>query len=295
MFDNVRGMIVFAKVVEGGSFRAGARALGLSPSAVSTQISELEKRLGLALIYRTTRSFSMTPDGARLLEVARAVTSAAEKGLGELSQAANSPVGILRITAPAVLANDPFVSDIAAFADAFPGVALKLNFSDSRRDLVRDGFDLAIRMGLLKDSTLVARKLFAAPRALVCAPSYATKHSKPLDASDLEEWRFIGFEQRPEEVALVGPKGELVTIIGHTQIVVDDANAMRSLAIAGAGVASLLRNSITDDLREGRLTEVLAGWSLSAADAYADWPPNAPRAGLARQFVQFIGERAMKG
>lgn len=291
MFDQLRAMAIFAKVAEAGSFRGAARLVSLSPSVVSQQVSALEQRLGVALIYQSTRSFSLTSDGEQLLTSAQAMISAAEEGLSHFSSLSSEPVGVLRVTIPAILTATPIVDSLAAFADAYPGIALHLSFSDSRRDVIRDGFDLAIRMGWLKDSSLKAKKLGEASRRLVASPAYAAKYEKPESPADLEAWRFIRFEPRPDETELIHPKLGKATVIGETQISVDSSGVLRRLALAGAGLAELLAFDARLDLEAGRLVEILPTWRLPSPGVYAVWPPNAPRQSLARKLVRFLDER----
>lgn len=290
MLDQIRPLAIFAKVAEAGSFRAAARHVGLSPSVVSQQVAALEQRLGVALIYRSTRSFSLTPDGRQLLASAQAMVAAAEEGFSHFSNLSTEPVGVLRLTVPAILTASPVVSCLTAFADTYPGIALRLSFSDSRQDVIREGFDLAIRMGWLKDSALKAKKLGEVSRRLVSSPAYAAKHKKPASPADLEAWRFIRFEPRPDETELIHPKKGKATVLGEAQISVDSSGAMRHLVLAGAGLATLLTFDAKADLDAGRLVEILPSWRLPSPGIYAVWPPNAPRQSLARKLVMFLEE-----
>ena len=172
MLDQLRQIAIFAKTVDHGSFRAAARSLRLSPSVLSHHVTQLEQSLGTALIYRSTRKLSLTPDGERLLTAARAMLDAAEAGLQEVSNQRQQPSGMLRVTVPAVLAQSELVDRMANFATGYPNVRLSLDFSDVRRELIGDGFDVAIRMGWLEDSSLKARKLFDVDRRLVAAMCY---------------------------------------------------------------------------------------------------------------------------
>lgn len=291
MLDQIRALAIFAKVAEAGSFRAAARLVGLSPSVVSQQVAALEQRLGVALIYRSTRSFSLTQDGQRLLAPAQAMVAAAEDGLSHFSGLSTEPVGVLRVTIPAILTASPVINCLAAFADTYPGIALRLSFSDSRQDVIREGFDLAIRMGWLKDSSLKAKKLGEVSRRLVTSPTYAAKHRKPTSPKDLEDWRFIRFEPRPDETELIHPKLGKTTVLGEAQISVDSSGAMRHLALAGAGLATLLTFDAKADLEAGRLVEILPAWRLPSPGIYAVWPPNAPRQSLTGKLVAFLEEK----
>lgn len=179
MIDELRALAIFAKVVETGSFRSAANALKLSPSVVGHHVSRLEKRLGVALLYRSTRRLSLTHEGEKLFTSTKAMLSAAEKGLDSVAYHASEPTGKLNLTVPAMLTRSPLVSDIAAFAKEFPKVALSINFSDIQQDLIREGIDLAIRIGDLKDSALKSKRLFTMKRKLVVAPALMNEHKSP--------------------------------------------------------------------------------------------------------------------
>lgn len=288
MIDQIRDMVIFAKVAEAGSFRGAARTLGISPSVVSQHIANLELRLGAALIYRSTRSFSLTPDGEKLLPSAQAMLVSAEEGLSHFSDQSIEPVGVLRLSVPAVLQTGPFIENLAKFAELNPGIALRVNFSDARRDLIREGFDLAISMGWLADSSLKAKKLGKISRRLVASPDYVKRHKKPRSPSDLETWRIIRFEPTPDGIELEHPKKGKMIVQGEVQVSVDSAVAMHHLALTGGGLAMMLSFMADDDLKDGRLIEVLPAWRLSSPGAYAVWPPNAPRLGLSRKLVSFL-------
>jgi len=143
MIDRLRQMAIFAKTIDHGSFRAAAKELRLSPSVVSHHISQLEESLGVALLYRSTRKLSLTSEGERLLVAARNMLQAVETELVDLSSSANTPSGELRLTMPSVLSQSHFTDRIAAFSKAYPRITLSLDFSDTRRALIDDGFDLA--------------------------------------------------------------------------------------------------------------------------------------------------------
>src|SRR5262245_34282215 len=145
-------MAVFAKVVETGSVRSAARALGLSPSVVSHHVAQLEESLNVALLYRTTRQLKLTDEGAKLVSAARDVVAAAERGIEALAMDSEDPAGQLTVAMPASLIADALFADVAAFARAFPRVSLAIRFSDVQVDIIRDGIDVALRAGTLKDS-----------------------------------------------------------------------------------------------------------------------------------------------
>jgi len=289
MLDQLRQMAIFAKIIDHGSFRAAAKAMNLSPSVVSHQVSDLEKRLGTALIYRSTRTLSLTRDGERLLSSARTMIDAAENGLQSVSDQAREPSGELRITMPAVLARSKLVEQIADFSMANRNVQLSVDFSDTRKSLIGDGYDLAIRMGWLKDSALIARKLGSVDRRLVAAKSYLESRPRPVSPGDLIDWDWL--ELSP--VRAKNPKFQKaghkpVTLKPTSRISVNDAHALYQFARAGAGLAFTPDFLAEDDVSAGVMEYVLPGWHVEDIGIYAIWPQNAPKHGLTRCLVDHL-------
>jgi len=261
----------------------------LSASVVSHHVAQLEARLGTALLYRSTRRLSLTSDGEVLLASARDMIEAAEIGLRAVGDNAGEPSGVLRVTAPAVLAQSQFVDRIAAFANAFPRVELELDFSDLQRNVVRDGIDLAIRMGWLRDSALMARKLGEVERKVVAAQRYVARHKPPAKPADLEGWNWIEFSQVSLKVEFRRRGHRAVRLRPKSNIQVNDANALCRLACAGTGVAILPDFLVQRGLKDGTIEHVLPEWRVSSVGVFAVWPQNAPKGGLTARFVDFIG------
>lgn len=287
MLDQLRQMAIFAKTIDHGSFRAAAKAMKLSPSVVSHQVSDLERRLGTALIYRSTRNLSLTRDGERLLSSARTMIDAAENGLQSVSDQTREPSGELRITMPAVLARSKLVEQIADFSLANRNVQLSIDFSDTRKSLIGDGFDLAIRMGWLKDSALVARKLGSVHRRLVAAKSYLASRPKPVSPGDLSDWDWLELGQvgtRKTKFQKAGHK--TMTLKPASRISVNDAHALYHLARAGTGLAFVPDFLAEHDVSAGVMEHVLPDWHVEDIGIYAVWPQNAPKHGLTRYLVE---------
>lgn len=291
MLDQLRSLAVFAKVVEAGSFRAAARALALSPSVVSHHVAELEERLSVPLLYRSTRRLSLTPDGETLIVEARKMVDAAERGLDAVSGGSATPAGALRATAPAFLADTPLSRDIAAFSAAHPKVRLTLSFTDEPRDLLRDGLDLALRIGTLQDSTHITRKLGDMRRVLVGAPRYVSGRAAPRSPADLASWDHVLLSSRPAVMELSSGRQKTLAVPFTPRISVDSAAAIRELVIAGAGIAMLPEVTVRPELARGRLVELLPGWRLATMGVFAIWPHSAQRAGLTVRFVDFLAPR----
>ncbi|MBL8720642.1 MAG: LysR family transcriptional regulator [Myxococcales bacterium] len=289
MLDRLRSLAVFARVVDLGSFRAAARDLSLSPSVVSHHVRALEQALAVPLLYRSTRRLALTPDGEQVLAAAREMVDAATRGLDAAS--GRSPSGVLRLTAPAFLADTRLTHHLAAFAAEYPRVKLTVSFTDQPRDLLRDGLDLALRVGTLDDSTHKTRKLADLHRVLAGSPRYLERQKRPLTPEDLTTWDYVQLSTRPPEVALSAKGHKPVAFTFTPRIAVDSAAAMRALVLEGVGIATLPEVTVRADLARGRLVEPLPGWKPRTLGVHAVWPKNAPRAGLTARFVAFMADR----
>lgn len=291
MLDRLRALAVFAKVADVGSFRGAASALSLSPSVVSHHVAALEEQLGVPLLYRSTRRLALTPDGETLLSAARDMVAAAQRGLDALDGRTSTPAGELRLTAPAFLAETSFGRDLAAFSTAHPKVRLVVSFTDAPRDLLRDGFDLALRMGRLTDSSHKSRRVAEMRRALVAAPRYL-EGRQVHDLGALATLDVVHLSSRPPELTLTPPNGKrAVTVAVQPKVSVDSAAAIRELVLAGAGVAALPEVLVRADLSRGRLVELLPRHRLASMAVHAVWPHNAQRPTLTLRFVDFIEPR----
>jgi DNA-binding transcriptional LysR family regulator len=284
MLNELRALAVLAKVVEVGSFRGAARALSLAPSVVSHHVSELETRLGVPLIYRSTRKLSLTPAGARLASDARGMVEAAERGLDGVRAGGARPRGTLRVTLPAFLADSSVCGDLTEFSRAHPEVQIVASFNDAPHDLLRDGFDVALRIGTLENSGHRTRRLGVMHRVLVGVSAF---RSTPSDAERLP---FVHLASRPATIALTR-KGQEIAFRFVPTFSVDSAAAIRALLVAGAGVGTLPEVMVRDDLASGRLTEVLSGWRVQPVAVHAVWPSSPVRATLTHRFVEFLAPR----
>lgn len=299
MIDELRALAIFAKVVETGSFRSAAYEVNLSPSVVSHHISQLEAHLGVTLLYRSTRQLSLTQEGQTLFSAAKAMLQAAEHGLNAITYKSEEPSGKLNITVPAVLTRSELVKDIAAFAQTFPKISLLINFSDVKQNLIRDGIDVAIRIGGLKDSALKAKRLFDMKRKLVVAPAYMANRKKLHKPQDLLDWDWIGLKMRPNHKTFINKLGKTFKIDFNPRIIVDSVDAVCQLAIAGLGLATPPSFLVEEDIQQGYLIEPLSGWGIESLSVYAVWPPNASRESVTFRLIDFlemkISARSSKG
>lgn len=288
MLDQLRALVVFAETVETGSFREAARRLGVSPSVASYHVSQLEKKLGRTLLHRSTRRLSLTADGEELFATAREMLAVGKRGLDAVAQRGGKPVGRLRVTAPALLAETRFCEHVAAFARENPRVNLSIDFSERRSDLVAKGFDLALRIGRLEDSSLKARRLAEMSRCLVGSPGYVSERAAAMAPSDLRAWEWIHLAPVLPQCVLVGAGKQSVTLDYRPRIVVDSVTAMRNMALAGLGIAQLPDVLTRHEIGSGRLVEVMPRWRLPGVTVFAVWPASTTQPVMTKFFIDAI-------
>lgn len=254
--DRLDELAIFVAIVDGGSLAAAARKLRRSPPAVTRALAALEERVGARLLERTTRRSRPTEAGRRLLDQARSVLAGYGEAVREV--AAGAVRGVLRVTAPLVFGRRHVTPIVASFLDAYPGVRVELVLNDRNLDLVGDGFDVALRIGALGDSSLVVRRVGEVHRVLVASPSYLAGHAPLRAPRDLVrhdviftasrqgplEWRFAG--GAPEHVVRLVPR-----------LIVNEVDAMLLAVRAGRGLGRPLSYQVADDLASGALVRLL--------------------------------------
>jgi DNA-binding transcriptional LysR family regulator len=290
MIEKLRSLAIFATVVDQGSFRAAARELGLAPSRISQTVSDLEKELGITLLYRSTRQQSLTQEGEVLYRKVRDMLNAAESGLDAISPMSDEPVGNLRVTVPAFLVATGLMDTLAQYAKQHPKVSLNLHFSDRPQDLIKDGYDVAIRAGWLQDSDLLARNVGSSDRLLVASPDYYDSKPVPTEPSDLDPWNWVRFLMRPKQTEMTSPKGETVTVVGQSHVSVDSAVALNEFALRGLGLTELPEHLARRGIESGDLIHVLPEWTLRPLGVHAVWPDRSRRESLTLSFVRFLAE-----
>ncbi|MDY0928858.1 LysR family transcriptional regulator [Enterobacter sp. CFBP8995] len=265
--DDFRQREAFLAVVRAGSFSAGARALGRDVSVISRRIAALEKRLGIRLIERTTRRIRPTEEGRRYrqkIELADELLREAEE---EARALAARPAGTIRLTVPASFGRRWVAQALPGFLKAYPDIRIVLHYSDRYVDLLGDNFDMAIRIGVLTDSRLIARKLADTSRILCVAPSYLDHHPALTHPQDLRKHDCLGFtpmhswpEWRLEK------EGQQIAVPVQTRYESDEMDALILAAQSGMGVALAANWLVQKELAEGTLVPVLADWQAIGED-----------------------------
>ncbi|MEX0528767.1 LysR family transcriptional regulator [Raoultella terrigena] len=288
MIDDIRYLIVFAKIVEAGSISGGAEALGLTTATASTHLSKLERNLGSALLYRNTRKLSLTHDGASLLETANSMLELYEKGFIEFKQRSISTTNKLHISLPAVFINSEFTRHPADFIKEYPDVYLNISYSDTRKDIIADSIDVAFRIGELPDSSLKARHLFVLPRRVVASKKFLSNYPPVNHPDDLEKMPWIGLSMRQNSREFRHKNGEVALIKYTPTVYVDNVEAAYTLAKQQVGLAAPPCYLSQEDITREEMQEVLPDWSLEPLKVYAIWPSNISTSSIAYTLINKI-------
>jgi len=290
--ESLAGMALFIKVIESKSFTDAAEQLGISPSAVSKQISRLEDRLGVQLLQRTTRRIGLTEAGAAFYERAARIMSEVEEAEALVTTLEKAPRGLLRVAVPMVLGQMHIAPAIAPFLARYPEMQLELVFSDRTVDLIEEGLDLAIRLDELPDSSLVARRLAPNRRVLCGAPAYFARRPMPRTPQDLARHNCLtyGAHHPQREWYFKAPGGRhAVQVRGNFQS--NHAEALRQAALGGLGLAMLPTFLVGSDLSAGLLLPLLSEYVSSDTAIHAVYPHHRHLSPKVRAFVDFLSER----
>ena len=268
--DQLKRMAVFAEVVASGSLSAAARQLGMTPSAVSQHLRQLEAALGLALLHRSTRKLTLTEAGARYVEGCTAMVAAARAADQALEHHRDEPEGELRIAAP--IGFGGLLATALAPLRNFPKLSLRLLMDDALVDVIAERVDIAVRVGGLPDSSLVARKLGTLRAQLCASPAYLAARGWPQHPTDLARHDWLGGRPQAagqELLQLHSSDGQVARVQVTSRASATQVTALHSLCVAGWGISIVLSDDDRRALADGRLVPVLPDWSPPDYEAYA--------------------------
>ncbi len=284
---DLNDVVVFAKVVQTGSFTRAGRELSLPKSTVSRKVSELEARLGARLLQRTTRSLSLTDAGRAFHEHATRIVSELTAGAAAVLELEEAPRGKLRVSTP--LNFELFAPVLSAFVSRYPAVDVELVCSDRMVDLVEEQFDVAIRASRLRDSALVARPLGVLRSFMVASPRYVADHGDPRQPKELAQHACLvfgaGADRGHFRLARKG-REEVVSVAGR--LVANDFELLHQAAKDDLGIAMLPCPRIAADLEAGRLVRVLSEWSAPSFPIHAVYPSTRHLSPKVRAFVDHL-------
>ena len=294
---DLNALHAFAAVADAGGFTAAEERTGLTKTRLSLDVARLEKQLRSDLFIRTTRRVSLTEAGRKLYAECVPLIRKVEATADLLSTAPVRLSGSLRITATVDLANQSLAPSIAAFAALHPDLRIEIVSSDRVVNLVKEGMDLAFRVGWLRDSSMRALKLGEFEQHVVASAEYLARAGIPTMPEDLEAHAWIALSPLPAPLTwkFSGPGGERRSVRVNAKVFVDTGSTLRVLLENGAGISTLDSISSADAVRSGRLQRVLTKWTLATGGVYAVFPPGKHLAPAARAFVEFYRERFQNG
>jgi DNA-binding transcriptional LysR family regulator len=297
-FPDFEGLAMFAKVAEEGSFAAAARAMGVSVATVSRGVARLEERLGARLFNRTSRQLALTEFGGTIAEKAGDIYRQAEEAENAAREMSVQPRGLVRLAVPMSFGLRWVAPLLPGFFEAYPEVSIDLHLSDATVDIVAQGFDAALRIAALPDSSLVAKRLCPVSQLLVASPKYLERHGRPTHPRDLVDrpclsyayrarsdvWRFVNDAGEEEPITPVGP------------LRVTNSDALLPTLLEGLAIAELPEFIAGEYLADGRLESILKDWHLTKGGLYFVTPSARARpakvTALSDYFAQHLSDIA---
>lgn len=292
--DQLQSIRVFARVVEAGTFTKAAESLNLPKGTVTKLVQHLEARLKVKLLNRTTRSVTVTPDGAAYYERTARLLNDLEDIEASMTNAQAKPSGRLRVDVGASVAREIIIPALAGFYQRYPDIQLDLGVTDRPVDLMADNVDCVIRGGELLEQSLVARRIAQLPLMTVASPAYLKAHGTPTHPSQLEtEHTMINYfstrtgRMYPNEFEKGGEKLQLA---GRYRLAVNESNAMTAALLGGLGIGQTAHFSAMPLVERGELVPVLEDWSIPSVPVYVVYPPNRHLSAKVRAFVEWAAE-----
>ncbi|MCG7981781.1 MAG: LysR substrate-binding domain-containing protein [Candidatus Thiodiazotropha lotti] len=284
----IEDVILFERIVALNSISAGGTACGLSATVSSDRLKRLEANLGCTLLNRTTRSLSLTDQGTRFLRHAKDLIDKYEAARHSVGRRSDIPTGLLRVAAPSLFGKKFLPKVISSFLKDYPETRLNLNLSDETLNYAAEGIDIAIRIGKLKDSTMVARKLGDSHRVLCASPSYIQRNGMPSHPRDLDRHNCIIFVGEDTWRLRKDLEDERIRVSGRLDT--NSAEMATQAALDGLGIALRSLWDITDYLKAGRLVHVLPDYEVpTEMSIYAIYPPGHFISPTAKAFVKLVG------
>ena len=288
--DRLTEMEAFATVVDQGGFTDAARKLGMSKSAVSKHVSALEARLGARLLNRTTRRVAPTDIGLAYFDRARRVLHDAGDADALVIAMQSAPSGLLRLSVAADFGATLLAQILGQFLQDYPDITVNMVMNHRYVELISDGFDMAIRVGALEDSSLRARHLADTARKLVGAPAYFQRHGRPKTIDDLDRHRLLHQSNDAQGAVwkITDTSGEMRQVRSAGCLTVNDGQSLLNAAIAGMGIAYLPAFLYADALRQGLVEEAILGLPADVQGIYAVYPQGRFLQPKVRAFIDFL-------
>ncbi len=287
--NDLNDMMLFIAVIDAGSFTLAAEWLNMPKANLSRKISRLEKRLGVTLLERTTRSQHITEAGERYLGHCRRIHQELELAEASISRILNKVEGQLRVGASVGMGHEILKPVIGQFMHQHPAVDLQLSLLNRRIDLIEEGFDLVIRIGELEDSRLVAKRLGTVARKIYASPEYIEKQGGINRVNQLEQHKFLLMSSVQNTTQIViQSKGKQHQLKLKPKMLIDDFLILKQMVIEGLGLAIIPSYMCQHEVANGQLVEVLPPWGMPDVDVYALYPKHRLSVPKVRVFMEFI-------
>ena len=288
--DRLTEMEAFATVVDQGGFTDAAKKMGISKSAVSKHVSSLEARLGARLLNRTTRRVSPTEIGLAYYDRARRVLNDAGEADALVTSMQSAPSGLLRISVATDFGVNHLSPVLGDFLQEFPDITVNMVLNNRYVELISEGFDMAIRVGELEDSTLRARKLTETTRRMVASPEYFERYGRPQKIDDLNEHKLLHYSNNANGNVwkLTAPSGEKRQVRTAGWLTVNDGQSLLNAAISGLGIAYLPNFLFAEAMKDGLVEEAIPDLPADNQGIYAVYPPGRFTQPKVRAFIDFL-------
>ena len=285
ILEKTAGLVAFVRTVDAGSFASAARLIGASPSAVSKSVARLERRLGVRLLQRSTRTLSPTAEGAayyeRVVPHLRAIEEAED-----IAQVPENVRGLVRVTVPTTFGRPLIAAWADSFLDRYPDIKLELSVTDRRVDLIRESFDIAVRFGELEDTSLIGRSLGALHYVLAASPRYLDRRGTPRSIDGLKQHACLRYLRAGRPFPFTFADG--TRFVPEGPFDTDDAQYLIDAALEGAGITRFMRLAIENDLANGRLRIVLPEIPLVTESVHVLHPFGRQLPLRVRVFIDFL-------
>jgi DNA-binding transcriptional LysR family regulator len=291
--DRSAEMTAFVRSVDTGSFSAAARELNLTPSALSKLVTRLEDRLGARLLQRTTRRLHLTPEGEAFYLRARRILAEMDEAEAEVLQSGSHPQGLLRLHCGSAFGMHQLAPAIPHFLERHPGVHLDITINDLPPAAVEEGIDLAIRIGQLDESSMVARRICNLERVICAAPSYLAKHGTPRTPDDLHQHNCLWITSLPVLRRWPFDTDDGIRVVHiDGNVVANNAETVLQLTVAGVGITRLTDVIVGDAIQRGELVPILSDWHhVEPVPLFATYPSGRHLSPKVRAMVDFLVER----
>lgn len=288
--DRLTEMEAFATVVDQGGFTDAAKKMGISKSAVSKHVSALEARLGARLLNRTTRRVSPTEIGLAYYDRARRVLNDAGEADALVTSMQTAPSGLLRISVATDFGVNHLSQVLGAFLGAYPEITVNMVLNNRYVELISEGFDMAVRIGELEDSTLRAHKLTETTRRMIASPDYFTQYGRPNKIDDLNNHKLLHYSNQANSAVwkLTAPSGERRQVRTAGWLTVNDGQSLLNACIGGLGIAYLPSFLYADAMRKGLVAEAIPDLPIETQGIFAVYPQGHFTQPKVRAFVDFL-------